>query len=134
MFDDAGHRMAPTQAQKKGRHYSYYVSRPLLFGDAATAAVGSVSRVPVHDVDNHVRKVVLEPRNKSMSPIDNTYASLLIERIEVQQTRLVVQLKQDPDNPAEEDHSTIIIPWIKPHPKERGQSCARPPQNFCSAR
>jgi len=35
IFDDSGHRMAPTQAQKKGRHYSYYVSRPLLFGNAA---------------------------------------------------------------------------------------------------
>ena len=125
MFDDAGHRMAPTQAQKKGRHYSYYVSRPLLFGNAATAAVGSVSRVPAHDVDDQIRKIVLEPRNKSTRPIDNTYASLLIERIEVQQNHLVVQLKQDPDNPAEEDHSTIIIPWIKP-PSKRARSILRP--------
>ena len=125
MFDDAGHRMAPTQAQKKGWHYSYYVSRPLLFGNAATAAVGSVSRVPAPDIDDQVRKVVLEPRHKSTSPIDNTYASLLIERIEVQQNRLVVQLKQEPDNPAEEDHSTIVIPWTKP-PSKRARSVLRP--------
>ncbi|WP_425905636.1 recombinase family protein [Nitrobacter sp. TKz-YC02] len=125
MFDDAGHRMAPTQAQKKGRRYSYYVSRPLLFGNAATATVGSVARVPAHDVDDQVRKVVLEPRNKSTGPIDNTYASLLIERIEVQQNRLVVQLKQDPANPAKEDHSTIVIPWIKP-PSKRARSILRP--------
>ncbi|WP_309775074.1 recombinase family protein [Nitrobacter vulgaris] len=125
MFDDAGHRMAPTQAQKKGRHYSYYVSRPLLFGNAATAAVGSVSRVPAPDIDDRVRKVVLEPRNKSTSPIDNTYASLLIERIEVQQNRLVVQLKQDPDITIEEDHSNIVIPWTKP-PSKRARSILRP--------
>jgi DNA invertase Pin-like site-specific DNA recombinase len=125
MFDDAGHRMAPTQAQKKGRHYSYYVSRPLLFGNAATAAVGSVSRVPAPDIDDQVRKIILEPRNKGTSPIDNTYASLLIERIEVQQTRLVVQLKQEPDNHADEDHSTIVIPWTKP-PSKRARSILRP--------
>ena len=70
---------------KRGRRYNYYVSRPLLFGNAAKADVGSASRVPAHDIDDQVRKVVLEPRNKSTSPIDNTFASLLIERIEVQQ-------------------------------------------------
>src|SRR5688500_20244412 len=107
MFDDAGHRMAPTQAQKKGRHYSYYVSRPLLFGNAAKADVGLVSRVPASDVDDQVRQIVLEPRNKSTSAIDNTYASLLVARIELQPNRLVVQLKQDPEIPAEEDHSKI---------------------------
>ena len=71
-------------------------------------------------------RFVLEPRNKSKSPIDNTYASLLIERIEVQQNRLVVQLKQESDNHAEEDNSTIVIlPWIKP-PSKRARSILRP--------
>jgi hypothetical protein len=50
---------------------------------------------------------------------------LLIERIEVQQTRLVVQLKQEPDNHADEDHSTIVIPWTKP-PSKRARSILRP--------
>lgn len=125
IFDDAGHRMAPTQAQKKGRALQLLCLAAASFGNAATAAVGSVSRVPAPDVDDQVRKVVLEPRNKSTSPIDNTYAPLLIERIEIQQNRLVVQLKQDPDNLAEEDHSTIVIPWTKP-PSKRARSILRP--------
>jgi hypothetical protein len=128
MFDDAGHRMAPTQAQKKGRHYSYYVSRPLLFGNAATAAVGSVSRVPAPDVDDQVRKIVLNPKHRQLKAtglIDNAFARSLIERIEVQQNRLVVQLKQDPDNPADEDHATIVLPWTKP-PSKRARSILRP--------
>jgi hypothetical protein len=59
-------------------------------------------------------------KNKTMSPMDNTYASLLIERIEVQQNRLVVQLKQDLDNPAEKDHrhpldqATLQTSAVKP--------------------
>lgn len=128
IFDDAGHRMSPTQAQKKGRHYGYYVSRPLLFGNAATAAVGSVSRVPAHDVDDQIRKVVLEPRHRQLKAtglIDNVFACSLIERIEVQQNHLVVQTKQGPDNAIEDDESTIIIPWIKP-PSKRARSILRP--------
>ncbi|WP_439922575.1 recombinase family protein [Nitrobacter sp. JJSN] len=128
IFDDAGHRMSPTQAQKKGRRYSYYVSRPLLFGNAATADVGSVSRVPAPEVDDRVRKVVLEPRHgqlKASGPTDNAFARSVIERIDVQKTRLVVQLKQDPDNPIEEDDSTVVIPWTKP-PSKRARSILRP--------
>jgi DNA invertase Pin-like site-specific DNA recombinase len=127
IFDDAGHRMSPTQAQKKGRHYNYYVSRPLLFGNAATADVGSVSRIPAHDVDDQIRKVALEPRIKSKDTgaIDNAFACSVIERIEVQQQHLVVTLKPDPDDTVEESSSTIVIPWIKP-PSKRARSILRP--------
>jgi hypothetical protein len=128
IFDDAGHRMAPTHAQKNGRRYSYYVSQPLLFGNAATAKVGSVSRAPATEIDDQVRKVILEPRHqklKSTDPIDNAFASSIIDRIEVQKNRLVAQLKQDPDNPSEDHESTIIIPWTKP-PSKRTRSILRP--------
>ena len=46
LFDDAGHRMAPTHATKAGIRYRYYVSLPRLHGEARTAKVGSVTRVP----------------------------------------------------------------------------------------
>ena len=126
IFDDAGHRMSPTQAQKNGRHYSYYVSRPLLFGNAATADVGSVSRVLAHDVDDQVRKIVLEPRikNKGTSAIDSAFACSIIERIEVQPPHLVVKLRPDLDGVVEENESTIVIPWIKP-PSKRARSILR---------
>ena len=95
IFDDAGHRMAPTH----GRRYGYYVSRPLLFGNAAAAEVGSVSRAPAPDIDDPIRKVVLEPNHqklKSAGPIDNAFACLIIDRIEVQKSRFIVQLKRTP--------------------------------------
>jgi len=119
--------MSPTQAQKKGRHYNYYVSRPLLFGNAAPANVGSVSRVPAHDIDDQIRKIVLEPRikNKGAGSIDNAFACSVIERIDVQQHRLVVNLKPGPDDAAEERESAIAIPWIKP-PSKRARSVLHP--------
>src|SRR5450755_3048874 len=46
LFYDAGHRMIPTHATKAGIRYRYYASTPVLTGEAKTASVGSVSRVP----------------------------------------------------------------------------------------
>jgi site-specific DNA recombinase len=46
LFDEAGHRMAPTHATKAGIRYRYYVSLPCLHGQAKTAKVGSVTRCP----------------------------------------------------------------------------------------
>ncbi|EAQ33456.1 resolvase [Nitrobacter sp. Nb-311A] len=83
--------------------------------------------MPAPDIDDQVRKVILEPKHRQLKAtglIDNAFARTLIERIEVRQNRLVVQLKQNPDNPAEEDHS-IVIPWIKP-PSKRARSILRP--------
>jgi len=47
LFDDAGHRMIATHATKAGVRYRYYASRPSLHGEAGTAKLGSVSRVPL---------------------------------------------------------------------------------------
>jgi hypothetical protein len=42
LFDDAGHRMVPTHATKAGVRYRYYVSTPVLHGEAKTASAGSI--------------------------------------------------------------------------------------------
>ncbi len=119
--------MSPTRAEKNERHYGYYVTRPLLFGDAATANVGSVSRGPAHDVDDQAGRIVLTPRIKNKGPasIDNAFACAIIERIEVQQQQFVAKLKPRPDDDAEEHESTIVIPWIKPTSK-RARSILHP--------
>lgn len=113
IFDDAGHRMTPTQAQKTGRRYSYYVSRPLLFGNAASAEVGSVSRIPAHEVEERIRIIILQPRlpTKVATTIDRAVASEIIERIEVRKNQLVVQLKQNQAGEGRgEDDPTVVIP------------------------
>jgi len=128
IFDDAGHRMTPTQAQKNGRRYSYYVSRPLLFGNAASTEVGSVSRVPAQEVEERIRTIILQPRlpNHKAAAIDSGLASDVIERIEVRKSQLVVQLKRnDADEGIAEDDQTVIIPWTKP-PSRMARSILQP--------
>ena len=54
LFDDAGHRMIATHATKAGVRYRYYVSQPGLHGEARTAQLGSVSRVPAPDIEQAI--------------------------------------------------------------------------------
>src|SRR5258706_4240458 len=60
LVDDAGHRMIPTHATKAGIRYRYYVSTPLLHGEAKTASAGSVSRIPAADIEDVVVKALKE--------------------------------------------------------------------------
>src|SRR5882724_4779561 len=60
LFDDAGHRMIPTHATKAGIRYRYYVSMPVLHGEAKTASAGSVSRVPAADIEDALIKFLKE--------------------------------------------------------------------------
>jgi hypothetical protein len=97
IFDDAGQRMAPTQAKKNGINYRYYVSRPLLFGEAATARVGSVPRVPAAEIEDLISKTILEPqlRGNGSCKLDNEFARSKIERIEIQSDQILVWEKQE---------------------------------------
>jgi len=99
----------------------------LLFGNAATAEVGSLSRVPAHEVEEQIRIIVLQPRlsNKSTATIDNQIASEIIERIEVHRGRLVVQLKQNRENDTDREESTVVIPWTK-LPSKRARAILHP--------
>ena len=60
LFDDAGYPMVPTHATKAGIRYRYYVSRPCLHGEARTAKVGSVTRVPAAEIEEIVVKSLNE--------------------------------------------------------------------------
>jgi hypothetical protein len=60
LFDDAGYPMVATHATKAGIRYRYYVSRPCLHGEAKTATVGSVTRVPASEVEDIVVKSLNE--------------------------------------------------------------------------
>ena len=54
LFEDAGHCMIATHATKAGVRYRYYVSRLGLHGEARTAVLGSVSRVPAPEIEQAI--------------------------------------------------------------------------------
>jgi hypothetical protein len=130
LFDDAGHRMVPTHATKAGIRYRYYVSLPCLHGEARTAKVGSVPRVPATDVEEVVVKFLNEhlvtQREKPVSATTgSSVIAELIARIEVHKDRLTVRprTRENPERikPTDDievtDERTLSIPWQKPPSK-----------------
>jgi site-specific DNA recombinase len=98
LFDDAGYPMAPMHATKAGIRYRYYVSRPCLHGEAKTAEVGSVSRVPATEIEDAVVKSLNDYLSSQggmpTSPIASQSAIAgLVDRIDVYSERLAVRLK-----------------------------------------
>jgi site-specific DNA recombinase len=131
LFDDAGHRMVPTHAAKAGIRYRYYASAPVLNGEAKTASVGSISRVPAAEVEEAVVKSLnnhlTEQKNGSTASVaridDRETIAQLVVGITVHNDKLVVRLKSDAldeasDNP---DDQSLTIPWQKPPSKRRRQ-------------
>jgi hypothetical protein len=120
LFDDAGHRMIATHTTKGGVRYRYYVSQPCLHGEARTARLGSVSRLPApvieqaivsalrkHLTDDHSRGEI----NDEQIRFDRTTLATLISHIEVQRNQLVISVK--PTNDTIEP-KVLSTPWQKP--------------------
>ncbi|MGO4511586.1 recombinase family protein [Bradyrhizobium sp. 2TAF36] len=123
LYDDAGHVMTATHATKAGVRYRYYVSRPSLHGEARTADVGSVSRVPAQEIEStvvqalreHIADEDLVSSNRiHLSGFDRDRLENLVARIQVHRTQLVLSLK-----PTDRSSNmiTLSVPWQKPASK-----------------
>jgi site-specific DNA recombinase len=131
LFDDAGHRMVPTHATKAGVRYRYYVSTPVLYGEAKTAAAGSVSRVPAADIEDIIVKSLKErlavKQDKSTSGVvhleDRSAMVQLVAGVVVHKNRLIVRFKSDHTDEASDclDDQSLTIPWQKPPSKKSRQ-------------
>jgi len=127
LFDDAGHRMAATHATKAGIRYCYYVSLPCLHGEAKTAKVGSVTRVPAADIEGVVVKSLSEHLTSqngmpAFATAGHGAIAEFIDRIDVHRDRLAVRLRSrenpetaDGNDPT--DDRILSIPWQKPPSK-----------------
>ena len=83
--------MSPSHARKQGIRYRYYVSSPLLQGDAGHA--GSVGRVPAADVEALVGQAVRE-HLKGLAPAeDKDLIRTHVLRVDVQADHLVIELR-----------------------------------------
>jgi DNA invertase Pin-like site-specific DNA recombinase len=118
LFDDAGHRMIATHATKASVRYRYYVSQPSLHGEARTARLGSVSRVPATEIDNAIVSGIRQHLSKQMPlsdqqdlNLDHTTLTSLILSIEVRKTQLVITLKSVDESTAPD---VVTIAWQKP--------------------
>jgi hypothetical protein len=147
LFDDAGHRMAPTHSTKNGVRYRYYVSQPYLRGLAKSSS-SSVGRIPATDVEAAVTKALashLGDRNRheaDQNQLDRSTLAANVARIEVRKNQLAIRLKsRDPDGTSEIDRDTaldqqtssgdthgtlLLIPWCKP-PSRKARDILLPP-------
>jgi hypothetical protein len=153
LFDDAGHRMVPTHATKAGIRYRYYVSTPVLHGEAKTASAGSASRVPAADIEEVIVNslkdhLAIQQAKSTTNParIDDRGAlAQLVARITVHKDKLTVRLKSDDaaDASNSADGPLLTITWQKqpsrrsrqillPHKSSRSQ--VRPQQSERRAR
>jgi hypothetical protein len=114
-------------AIKAGVRYRYYVSLPCLHGEAKTAKVASVTRVPATDIEEVVVKFLNEHlRSQSGIPVSGITGHGVIaesvDRIDVYKDRLAIRLRsqENPetinlaDNNEPTDDRFLSIPWQKP--------------------
>jgi site-specific DNA recombinase len=135
LFDDAGHRMVPTHATKAGVRYRYYVSTPVLHGEAKTASAGSVSRVPAADIEDVIVKSLQEHLAANQDKATTSAESLgdcdtlaqLVAGIVVHSDRLIISLKSDGADDASDssDVRSLTISWQKP-PSRRSRQILLP--------
>ena len=131
LFDDAGYRMIPTHATIAGIRYRYYVSTPVLHGEAGTASAGSVSRVPAADIEDVIIKSLKEHlaanQGKSATATlpsgDRGALAQLVAGIVVHKDTLIVRLKSDGADQASDspDDPSLSILWHKPPSKRSRQ-------------
>jgi len=102
---------------------AHYVSRPGLYGEARTAQLGSVSRVPAPEIEHAIIPALqkhladsklAEGIDDEQIRFDRTTLATLISRIEVQRNQLVISVK--PTNDTIEP-GVLSIPWQKPPSK-----------------
>ena len=113
IFDDAGNRMSPSHARKGGVKYRYYLSYSLLQGQPARA--GSVRRVPASEIEALVVRALREHLKPTSPTADRNLIDTHLERVEVQQEQLVIQLRatQKPNGHKGNGRNVLTVPWCK---------------------
>ena len=128
----------PQRYVRAGVRYRYYVSTPVLHGEAKTASAGSVSRVRATDIEDVIVKSlkVHLATNQSKSaaatlPLgDRGDLAELVAGIVVHRDKLIIRLKSDSADEASDrpDDRSLTIPWHKP-PSERSRQILLLPHN-----
>ena len=100
--------------------YRYYVSQPGLHGEAGTAELGSIVRVPAPGIEQAIISALqtyLAETKLQKGPndvpirFDRAALAALLSRIEVRRNQLVISLRPTKDSTEPE---VFAIPWQKP--------------------
>ena len=121
IHDDAGNRMTPSHANKRGVRYRYYVSRALGEGDRNSA--GTVARVAAPELEAAVVEW-LRSRSDDCCIGDRELIDTLLEKLVLKHDRLEITLLERADSEAER---IFELPWSKPSFRRRRQIIAADP-------
>jgi site-specific DNA recombinase len=106
--------MSPSHVRKQGIRYRYYVSSPLLHGQAERA--GSVRWLPAVEIEALVARAVREHLEDFTQTDDRDLISTHVVRVEVQADQLAVELKAPKQrqtrgrgNGAPPDHESNVV-------------------------
>lgn len=125
LFDDRGNGMTPSFTVKKGVRYRYYISTPLLHGQAETT--GAVNRVPAPEVEALMLKSIRDKIGPDATEGDRELIQKHLKRVDVRRDRLMVEIAHlkavsvDQSNNRKPRMTTTIIdvPWAKPPSKRK---------------
>lgn len=81
IFDDRGNRMTPTHSRKQNLKYRYYISSPLVQGQAERA--GSVRRVPPTEIETIVARAVRQHVKPPADTDDKNLIKIHVARVEI---------------------------------------------------
>jgi len=102
LFDDRGHRMSPSHANKKGVRYRYYVSQAILQNRKSEA--GGISRIAAPEIEglvvaairDHASRISPKDGSGQTSPTelsDRDLVALHVERIALRARHIDISLK-----------------------------------------
>jgi site-specific DNA recombinase len=113
IFDDRGNRMTPSHARKRGVKYRYYLSSALLEGQPDRS--GSIRRIPATEIEALVIQSVREHLKLEEPADEGGFINTYIERVEVQQDQLEIQLSQSQRTKRKrtKGNNTLHVPWHK---------------------
>jgi DNA invertase Pin-like site-specific DNA recombinase len=113
IFDDRGNRMSPSHARKRGVKYRYYLSSALL--DGRPDRSGSMRRIPAVEIETLIVQSVRDHLKLEKSIDDKTLVTTHIERVEIQEDQLVIQLSRAQKINRQKSKGTnpLHVPWHK---------------------
>ena len=127
LYDDAGNRMTPAHANKRGVRYRYYVSAALSQGRPA----GSVTRVSAREIEAAVLRALREYYPEQEALDDRAVITGSVDRIVLRDAALDITLLVDPENstdavddPENESDSSapapaLTVSWKRPAARRR---------------